>query len=232
MRKDQFKRPDPGFSLYEGRTRGKRIKYTYSDDEDFLTDSTGPRRSTRNGASEPAGPTTTASGRLVRAPSRMNGGGVSTAATSVQGDGDMDMEEMSVGPTGRPRRSAAVHHGMNGWAQKKRKQQVYEDEFDSEANESEPDLGDDEEEDEEDDADEHVPEEEEDEDDEDEDKDAALDAEDEELEQHAARRSAVIKLAVSAVLDKETGKWQKTVPVEAKQGKLGVIEARLSPPCA
>ena len=49
MRKEQFRRPEPGFSLYEGRTRGKRIKYTFSDDEaDFFSDSTGPRRSTRN----------------------------------------------------------------------------------------------------------------------------------------------------------------------------------------
>jgi hypothetical protein len=51
--------------MYEGRTRGKRMKYTYSEDEDDYT-SDGPdiRRSTR-GLAIP-GPTVTASGRQVR----------------------------------------------------------------------------------------------------------------------------------------------------------------------
>src|ERR1700760_283054 len=64
-RKAQFARPEPGFSMYEGRTRGKRMKYTYSEDEDDYT-SDGPdiRRSTR-GLAIP-GPTVTASGRQVR----------------------------------------------------------------------------------------------------------------------------------------------------------------------
>src|ERR1700742_827798 len=65
-RKAQFARPEPGFSMYEGRTRGKRMKYTYSEDEDDYT-SDGPetRRSTR-GLAIPSGPTITASGRQVR----------------------------------------------------------------------------------------------------------------------------------------------------------------------
>ncbi|KAF2128676.1 hypothetical protein P153DRAFT_397724 [Dothidotthia symphoricarpi CBS 119687] len=65
-----FTRPDPGFSLYEGRTRGKRLKYTFSDGEDFDSDNTSTRRSARNSGREtptvPAGPTVTASGRQVR----------------------------------------------------------------------------------------------------------------------------------------------------------------------
>uniref|UniRef100_A0A093US86 Extracellular matrix protein 3 n=1 Tax=Talaromyces marneffei PM1 TaxID=1077442 RepID=A0A093US86_TALMA len=72
-RKAAFSRPEPGFSLYEGRTRGKKLKYTYSDDEDIFSDDLpATRRSTRNASgvmtpAEPAGPTITASGRQVRA---------------------------------------------------------------------------------------------------------------------------------------------------------------------
>ncbi|KMP03101.1 hypothetical protein CIRG_02793 [Coccidioides immitis RMSCC 2394] len=70
-RKAAFARPEPGFSLYEGRTRGKRIKYTFSDEEDFSEGLTS-RRSTRQQArgstpAEPPGPTFTASGRQVKA---------------------------------------------------------------------------------------------------------------------------------------------------------------------
>ncbi|KAI5254591.1 hypothetical protein E4T42_02330 [Aureobasidium subglaciale] len=67
-RKAQFTKPEPGFSLYEGRTRGKRIRYNYSDNEDE-SDATGSRRSGRHsGHSTPAdmGPVVTASGRHVR----------------------------------------------------------------------------------------------------------------------------------------------------------------------
>ncbi|KAL9127873.1 MAG: hypothetical protein Q9217_003338 [Psora testacea] len=69
-RKAQFVRPEPGFSLYEGRTRGKRIRYTYSDEEDAGLDGMSTRRSIRHSGvstpAEPAGPTFTASGRQVR----------------------------------------------------------------------------------------------------------------------------------------------------------------------
>ncbi|KAK3399111.1 hypothetical protein B0T20DRAFT_409253 [Sordaria brevicollis] len=168
MRKEQFKRPEPGLSLYEGRTRGKRMKYTFSDDEDdFYTDSTATRRSTRNTRNhtpaEPAGPITTASGRQVRAPTRFE----TTASNpaSAQGDEDAEMtggvkgdqEELTVGPTGRPRRSAAVHHSMNGWssaaATTGKKKRSKDDDYDSDEEDEvsdEPDYGDDEE-------DEHVP---------------------------------------------------------------------------
>ncbi|KAJ4520341.1 hypothetical protein HRR83_002325 [Exophiala dermatitidis] len=67
-RKAAFRRPEPGFSLYEGRTRGKRMKYTFSDDEDG-SDGLSSRRSLRNsGFSTPGdvGPTVTASGRQVK----------------------------------------------------------------------------------------------------------------------------------------------------------------------
>ncbi|KAF2484465.1 hypothetical protein BDY17DRAFT_264501 [Neohortaea acidophila] len=72
VRRAAFTRPEPGFSLYEGRTRGKRMRYTFDDDDDaFLSDATSTRRSTRHsGRDTPvdAGPTVTASGRQVRQP--------------------------------------------------------------------------------------------------------------------------------------------------------------------
>ena len=74
-RKAQFTRPEPGFSLYEGRTRGKRHKYTFSDEDEGASDAPSTRRSNRQSGlstpAEPAGPTFTASGRQVR--SRVGG---------------------------------------------------------------------------------------------------------------------------------------------------------------
>ncbi|KAI1769072.1 hypothetical protein GGR53DRAFT_277676 [Hypoxylon sp. FL1150] len=156
LRKEQFKRPEPGFSMYEGRTRGKRMKYTYSDDEDFLSDSTGVRRSSRNTRQptpEPAGPVTTASGRQIKAPSRMtvdaSNNIVTTSPTSQGHNEGTASKESSVGPTGRPRRSAAVNHGTNGWASSSKKTKGYKsadedmEDYD-EDDDSSPGLGDDE----------------------------------------------------------------------------------------
>ncbi|KAL7798371.1 hypothetical protein V8C37DRAFT_367577 [Trichoderma ceciliae] len=117
LRKEQFKRPEPGFSLYEGRTRGKRMKYTYSDDEDIFSDSTGYRRSARNtGTNTPAetGPVTTSSGRTVRAPPRLNVTTGEDLPGNVQEDSLEVAAENPVGPTGRPRRSAAANPEANG----------------------------------------------------------------------------------------------------------------------
>jgi len=54
--------------MYEGRTRGKRMKYTYSDEEDQDTDATNNQRSSRTQGFPglPTGPMTTSSGRQVR----------------------------------------------------------------------------------------------------------------------------------------------------------------------
>ena len=57
--------------MYEGRTRGKKIRYTFSSDEDEESDAaTTNRRSTRHSGistpAEPEGPTFTASGRQVK----------------------------------------------------------------------------------------------------------------------------------------------------------------------
>ena len=82
IKKAQFARPEPGYSMYEGRTRGKRMRYTYDDDDDdtdsanFASDAPSTRRSARHqsNGSTPAetGPTVTSSGRTVRP----RGGGV------------------------------------------------------------------------------------------------------------------------------------------------------------
>ncbi|KAL5599853.1 hypothetical protein ACKRZS_014473 [Fusarium odoratissimum] len=186
-RKEQFKRPEPGFSLYEGRTRGKKMKYTYSDDEDIFTTDSTTRRSTRNtGTHTPAetGPVTTASGRQIKAPTRLNPTTGSSAPGSVQGDTSEVDREQSVGPTGRPRRSAAVNHGTTGWAENNKGPR--HNASDDSDDESEADFGDDEE-----DVDEHVPEESEDEDDFDEDE-AMMD---DDLEEK--NRSLVVKLSVT-----------------------------------
>ncbi|KAK9423531.1 hypothetical protein SUNI508_04012 [Seiridium unicorne] len=197
QQKERFKRPEPGFSMYEGRTRGKRMKYTYSDDEDFLTDSTGARRSTRNTGTttpaEPAGPVTTASGRQIKAPSRMT---VDASNNIVTIDPDQDQastrgastrassKESSLGPTGRPRRSAAVNHGTNGWSSSRN--QEYNSVDDDDEDVSEPDLGDDE--------DDHVPDESEEEDEFDEDVEMADDDDGNDLGD--SPQSMVVKLKV------------------------------------
>ncbi len=174
------------------------MKYTYSEDEgDFYSDSTN-RRSTRNTRhhtpAEPSGPVVTASGRQIRAPTRLNAetrsNGATSAAPSVAGDAlndDIEMQDdVSVGPTGRPRRSAAVNHGTNGWSQKKKRKS---DEYESEEDEdSEPEFGDDEEEDE------HVP----DESDEDEDEFAEDEMMDDDLED--SKLSLVVKLPIKAAI--------------------------------
>lgn len=163
MRKQQFKRPEPNFSMYEGRTRGKRMKYTYSDDEDeddIYSDSTS-RRSTRNTGThtpaEPAGPTVTLSGRQVR--SRHGGTyGESmlsdTHAPSISVGGyDGANEQLKNGDSmngRRPRRAAAANQLSGGKASiGSRHIGEYNsaDDMDDEDDASEQDYGDDEDED-------------------------------------------------------------------------------------
>jgi len=212
MRKEAFKRPEPGLSLYEGRTRGKRMKYTYSDDEDeFYTDSTN-RRSTRNTRNhtpaEPTGPLTTASGRQIRAPTRLNAdttsNGAPSASTSVNGDTEMAHTETIVS-RGRPRRSAAVNHGTNGWASKKRKSEEYDSDEDDGI--STPDLGDDE--------DDHVPDDEDDEED-----DFEEDAVDDDLDDVAIvpRSPRIFKFPLKAIV--EDGKAKKLPGTPPADGGL------------
>lgn len=171
--------------MYEGRTRGKRMKYTYSDDEDmFYSDSTGNRRSARNtGANTPAetGTVTTSSGRQIRAPPRLNMVTGESAPGSVQGDGSEFGKEDSAGPSGRPTRSTAANHGTNGWGGTRSRRNTSADTDDGE---SEAEFGDDEE-------DAHVPEESEDEDEFDEDEAMVEDDLDDQPQ------SLVVKLSVT-----------------------------------
>lgn len=118
-RKAQFTRPEPGFSLYEGRTRGKRIRYTYSDEEEGGSDTLSTRRSNRQSGrstpAEPTGPTFTASGRQVR--SRVGGTYGETMLSGQQdnreappvggNDGAADVIDEQPVSTGRTRRSAS-----------------------------------------------------------------------------------------------------------------------------
>ncbi|PWY85742.1 hypothetical protein BO94DRAFT_575746 [Aspergillus sclerotioniger CBS 115572] len=109
-RKAAFARPEPGFSLYEGRTRGKKLKYTYSDDEDIFSDGLpSTRRSTRNASGvstppEPTGPRFTASGRQIRSRA---GGLYGEALLSGQ------REDVNAGEDDRPSRTRATR--ANGY---------------------------------------------------------------------------------------------------------------------
>lgn len=125
-RKAQFVRPEPGFSLYEGRTRGKRIRYTFSDEEEGASDAPGTRRSSRQSGVptpvEPPGPTFTASGRQVR--SRVRGlygesipkGQQNTETSNVNENPAPVAGEGDLAPSSRTRQSAL----SNGTAVKAR----------------------------------------------------------------------------------------------------------------
>lgn len=199
--KERFRRPEPGFSMYEGRTRGKRVKYTYSDEEDFYTDSTNRRstRNTRNHSPVEIGPVVTASGRQSRPPARLNAdttsNGDTSAAPSIQGDNlDTEMSEAAeFGPTGRPRRSAAAI-GTNDWSHSRKRRHDYVSD-DEDEDESEPDLGDDEED--------HVPDDDDVEDDEEFENDA-MDEEDRAIaaDSPGSSDSHVVKLPIKVKFDK------------------------------
>ncbi|RDW89351.1 hypothetical protein BP6252_01383 [Coleophoma cylindrospora] len=162
-RKQQFKRPEPGFSMYEGRTRGKRMRYTYSDDEDdggsYSDATSGARRSTRNTRNHTpsdglAAPTVTLSGRQVKprmggeyGESILSGAQISALPNGEQAGEDSENPELN---GTRPRRGAAAA-ASRGWASKGRHIEGYNsvDEMDDdEEDASEQDYGDDEEEEE------------------------------------------------------------------------------------
>lgn len=181
--KERFRRPEPGFSLYEGRTRGKRVKYTYSDDEDEVFSDYNVRRSSRNTRnSTPAenGSATTQSGRQVRPPTRLHPE-TGSAGGSVLGDtSDTNSRQEDLGrASGRPRRAAAA----NGWADQASRRNGDAEE---EAETSSPDLGDDESDEE------HIPEESNDEDEFNEDEELL----DEDLDVEDAK-SLVVKVSVN-----------------------------------
>lgn len=106
--------------MYEGRTRGKRMKYTYSDNEDGYDDSDadGPdvRRSSR-GAAVPSGAMTTSSGRQVRTRfGNMYGStGENTARESPATDG-FERSDGSVEPNNDGSRPTRSRGTLDGWA--------------------------------------------------------------------------------------------------------------------
>lgn len=102
--------------MYEGRTRGKKLKYTYSDEEDMFSDDLPSRRSARNAASnvpaEPSCPRFTASGRQIR--SRAGGMYGEALLTGQREDSEYDEEE----DEGRPQRNRNSRHpnGYSGYS--------------------------------------------------------------------------------------------------------------------
>lgn len=107
--------------MYEGRTRGKKLKYTYSDDEDvFSDDQPSTRRSTRNAASseipiETRPPRFTASGRQIRSRA---GGLYGEALLSGQREGTED-EDFDDDEVSRPQRTRTATHpnGYSGYGE-------------------------------------------------------------------------------------------------------------------
>lgn len=104
-RKNHWARSDPGVSLYEGRTRGNRPRYTFDDDEIYGTDSSTRRSARQSGVSTPnTGPRFTASGRQVR-----SAFGASYGEPSRLREGaSLSPDELSSGQRrdGRPTRSS------------------------------------------------------------------------------------------------------------------------------
>lgn len=152
QRKAQFARPEPGFSLYEGRTRGKRMKYTFSDEEDETSDALSTRRSTRRGSPIDNRPVVTASGRQVR--SRVGGVYGESLLTGLPeldspATGEYERSDASEGPNGRATRSG--RSGRNGVPQRSHRKHIagYNsiDEMDDEDEIDEWDGGDDDEDD-------------------------------------------------------------------------------------
>lgn len=106
--------------MYEGRTRGKKLKYTYSEDEGiFSDDEPSARRSTRNAAPTEASmesrrPRFTASGRQIRSRA---GGLYGEALLTGQRDGvdDEEFYEDEEEEVSRPQRARTSTH-PNGYS--------------------------------------------------------------------------------------------------------------------
>lgn len=160
IRKNQFKRPtEPMFSMYEGRTRGKRIKYTYSDEEDEYDsdENKSTRRSTRNTGThtpaEPFGPIITQSGRQVR--SRQGGAYGESVLSGTRGSSAAAEEENATADndggvqSGRPSRraAAAAATAISGPSRSRVAHYNSLDDMDDEDDASEQDYGDDDEDD-------------------------------------------------------------------------------------
>lgn len=141
-RRAAFTRPEPGFSLYEGRTRGKRARYTYDEDDydDTFSDATTNRRSNRqSGRSTPAdiGPQYTNSGRQVR-PRQGGEYGASLLSTQAAspdelGPGysdDRDASDSEQPVRGGARAARATRGVVNGGSRLKKRKRISDDDDD------------------------------------------------------------------------------------------------------
>lgn len=137
-RRAAFTRPEPGFGMYEGRTRGKRMRYTYEEgDEEGDSDDTSTRRSTRHQSSRSSpfesGPTYTASGRQIKQPRTGEYGESLLSGNVMNADelGDFDGSSRAgreasdetdpVRAGGRATRSGGARPAANGSNLRKRK---------------------------------------------------------------------------------------------------------------
>lgn len=108
-RKAAFARPEPGFSLYEGRTRGVRKNYTEDGLRDDAYDSSSRPASGRSTPFDDSRPVVTASGRQVK--SRIGGQYGESMLTGQRRDltdqssANDDTDEL-IGPSGRPVRKS------------------------------------------------------------------------------------------------------------------------------
>jgi hypothetical protein len=142
QRRAAFARPEPGFGIYEGRTRGKRMRYTYDEDEEDASDAgsgrlSGRQQSARSNSLE-AGPTMTASGRQIRKPRTGDYGEglLSGNAHDTNGDGDED----SNARTRRSGRGATNgEHQINGAGPTYGNEAASGDEWDSDKDDGDDD---------------------------------------------------------------------------------------------
>lgn len=145
QRKNYFTHQAAAFS-YEGRTRGKRIRYKYSDDDEGASaggtsDGASMRRSERTSratSNAPEGPRFTASGRQIKRPTEGRYGGIgasggygtSTGAATPASVGS-ENGDMSLRPSKRSRRNGVQYDGFLG------RSAGSEDSYDSQAEEDE-----------------------------------------------------------------------------------------------
>ncbi|CAK3836616.1 Hypothetical predicted protein [Lecanosticta acicola] len=132
QRRAAFSRPEPGFGIYEGRTRGKRMRYTYDDEEDAsASDATSTRRSTRQQSArstpfEP-GPTYTASGRQIKQP-RQGEYGESLLSNNIMSTDELAPENGDesdpVRNGGRATRSGGARSGMDGASNPRKRKHI------------------------------------------------------------------------------------------------------------
>lgn len=103
--------------MYEGRTRGKKLKYTYDDEDMFSEDETSVRRSTRGAgttaaSTESSRPRFTASGRQIRSRA---GGLYGETLLAGQNDGANDEEDDEEEEVSRPQRTRTSRN-PNGYS--------------------------------------------------------------------------------------------------------------------